>query len=63
MDKYELNNLIDIIDNPIIGKSLLTTFHKLNYCNYKNVKINFTEQIFIKSQHKNIDKYNTKIVE
>ena len=35
MDKYELNNLLDKIDNPIIGKSLLTTFHKLNYCNYK----------------------------
>ena len=35
MDKYELNNLLDKIDNPIIGKALLTTFHKLNYCNYK----------------------------
>ena len=35
MDKYELNNLIDKIDNPIIGKSLFTTFHKLNYCVYK----------------------------
>ena len=35
MDKYELNYLLDTIDNPIIGKALLTTFHKLNYCNYK----------------------------
>ena len=37
MNKYELNNLLDKIDNPIIGKALLTTFHKLNYCNYKKV--------------------------
>ena len=35
MNKDELNNLLDKIGNPIIGKSLLTTFHKLNYCNYK----------------------------
>ena len=35
MDKYELNYLLDTIDNPIIGKALLTTFHKLNYCIYK----------------------------
>ena len=35
MDKYELNYLLDTIDNPIIGKTLLTTFHKLNYCVYK----------------------------
>ena len=34
-NKPVLNNLLDKIDNPIIGKSLLTTFHKLNYCNYK----------------------------
>ena len=35
MNKYELNNLLDKIDNHIIGKALLTTFHKLNYWNYK----------------------------
>ena len=35
MDKYELNYLLDTIGNPIIGKALLTTFHKLNYCIYK----------------------------
>ena len=35
MNKYELNNLLDKIDKPIIGKSILTTSHKLNYCNYK----------------------------
>ena len=35
MNKDELNNLLDKIDNPIIGKALLTTFHKLNYCVYK----------------------------
>ena len=31
MNKEELNLLLDRINNPIIGKALLTTFHKLNY--------------------------------
>lgn len=35
MNKDELNLLLDKIDNPIIGKALLTTFHKLNYSGYK----------------------------
>ena len=35
MNKDELNLLLDKINNPVIGKALLTTFHKLNYCNYK----------------------------
>ena len=35
MNKDDLNYLLDVIDNPIIGKALLTTFHKLNYCGYK----------------------------
>ena len=30
MNKDELNNLLDKIDNPIIGKAILTAFHKLN---------------------------------
>ena len=33
----ELNNLLSIIKNPTIGKALLTTYHKLNNCNYKKV--------------------------
>ena len=35
MNKDELNLLLDTINNPIIGKALLTTFHKLNYGGYK----------------------------
>ena len=31
MNKEELNLLLDTINNPVIGKALLTTFHKLNY--------------------------------
>lgn len=37
MDINELNNLLDTIKNPIIGKALLTTYHKLNNCNYNKV--------------------------
>lgn len=35
MNKEELNLLLDKMDNPTIGKALLTTFHKLNYEGYK----------------------------
>ena len=35
MNKEELNLLLDRINNPVIGKTLLTTFHKLNCCGYK----------------------------
>ena len=35
MNKEELNLLLDKINNPIIGKAILTTFHKLNYGGYK----------------------------
>lgn len=35
MNKEELNLLLDKINNPIIGKAILTTFHKLNYEGYK----------------------------
>ena len=37
MNNDELNLLLDTINNPIIGKALITTFHKLNYCGYKKV--------------------------
>ena len=37
MNKEELNLLLDRINNPVIGKALLTTFHKLNYSGYKKV--------------------------
>ena len=37
MNIYELNNLLSTIKNPIIGKALLTTYHKLNNCGYKKV--------------------------
>ena len=37
MNIEELNNLLSIIKNPTIGKALLTTYHKLNNCNYKKV--------------------------
>ena len=37
MNKEELNLLLDRINNPVIGKALLTTFHKLNYGGYKKV--------------------------
>ena len=37
MNKEELNLLLDTINNPVIGKALLTTFHKLNYSGYKKV--------------------------
>ena len=37
MEKEELNFLLDIINNPVIGKALLTTYHKLNYEGYKKV--------------------------
>ena len=37
MNKDELNLLLDKIDNPTIGKALLTTFHKFNCCGYKKV--------------------------
>ena len=33
----ELNNLLSNIKNPTIGKAILTTYHKLNNCNYKKV--------------------------
>lgn len=35
MNKEELNLLLDKINNPVIGKAILTTFHKLNYGGYK----------------------------
>ena len=35
MNKEELNLLLDKINNPVIGKEILTTFHKLNYGGYK----------------------------
>ena len=38
IEKFEvqsLNNILDELNNPVIGKALLTTFHKLNYCGYK----------------------------
>ena len=35
MNKDKLNLLLDKIENPTIGKALLTTFHKLNCCGYK----------------------------
>ena len=37
MNIEELNNLLSTIKNPTIGKALLTTYHKLNNCNYKKV--------------------------
>ena len=37
MNKEELNLLLDTINNPVIGKALITTFHKLNYSGYKKV--------------------------
>ena len=37
INKEELNLLLDTINNPVIGKALLTTFHKLNYGGYKKV--------------------------
>ena len=37
MNKEELNLLLDRINNHVIGKALLTTFHKLNYSGYKKV--------------------------
>ena len=37
MNTNELNLLLDKINNPVIGKALITTFHKLNYGGYKKV--------------------------
>ena len=37
MNIEELNNLLSNIKNPTIGKAILTTYHKLNNCNYKKV--------------------------
>lgn len=37
MNNNELNNLLESIKNPIIGKAILTTYHKLNNCNYNKV--------------------------
>ena len=34
MNIEELNNLLSTIKNPTIGKAILTTYHKLNNCNY-----------------------------
>ena len=34
MNKEELNSYMDIIENPVVGKALLTTYHKLNYGGY-----------------------------
>ena len=31
------NKILDTINNPVIGKALMTTFHKLNCCGYKKV--------------------------
>ena len=33
----ELNKVLDNIKNPVVGKALLTTYHKLNNCGYKKV--------------------------
>lgn len=37
MNVNELNNLLDIIKNPTIGKAILTTYHKLNNSNYNKI--------------------------
>lgn len=37
MNKEELNNLLSNIKNPTIGKTFITTYHKLNNCHYKKV--------------------------
>ena len=37
MNINELNNLLSIIKNPVIGKAILTTYHKLNNCCYEKV--------------------------
>lgn len=37
MNIKELNNLLGRCKNPVIGKALLTTYHKLNNCNYNKV--------------------------
>ena len=37
MNNNELNNLLDNIKNPVIGKAIMTTYHKLNNCNYNKV--------------------------
>lgn len=37
MNNNELNNLLDNIKNPVIGKAIMTTYHKLNNCNYSKV--------------------------
>ena len=37
MNVNELNKLLDTINNPVIGKAFLTTFHKLNCSGYKKV--------------------------
>lgn len=35
MNKDDLNKLLEIIENPIVGKAFLTAFHKLNCSGYK----------------------------
>lgn len=37
MDMDELNSMLAKIRNPVVGKALLTTYHKLNYSGYKKV--------------------------
>ena len=33
----ELNSLLDTIENEVVGKAFLTTFHKLYMCEYEKV--------------------------
>lgn len=35
MTKEQLNKILEQIHNPVVGKALLTTYHKLNNCGYK----------------------------
>ena len=37
MTIQELNNLLSNIKNPTIGKTFITTYHKLNNCHYNKV--------------------------
>lgn len=37
MNVNELNNMLEQIKNPVVGKALITTFSKLNNCGYKKV--------------------------
>lgn len=37
MNLNELNIMLEQLKNPVVGKALLTTYHKLNHGNYKKV--------------------------